>query len=109
MLPDLVYHKDNVLNGCFSLSPLKKKENNCYLTDLQPSSKLILDYFAIKKKLSLLPVKNFILHKNISFSEIFTIYTKTFFFLLYKTLKILNKKNYFIIRKRIAQIYLNQK
>ena len=88
---------------------LKKTENNCYLTDLQPSSKLILDYFAIKKKkLSLLPVKNFILHKNISFSEIFTIYTKTFF-LLYKTLKILNKKNYFIIRKRIAQIYLNQK
>ena len=108
MLPDLVYHKDNVLNGCFSLSPLKKKENNCYLTDLQPSSKLILDYFAIKKKLSLLPVKNFILHKNISFSEIFTIYTKTFF-LLYKTLKILNKKNYFIIRKKDCSNILKPK
>ena len=61
---------------------LLKKENNCYLTDLQPSSKLILDYFAIKKTF-LAPCKKFHITQKYKFSEIFTIYTKTFFY--YKT------------------------
>ena len=108
MLPDLVNHKNSVLNGCFSLAPLKNKDCNCYLTDLQPSLKLILNYFSIKKKLSLLPVKNFILHNYISFSEILGIYTKTLY-LFFKTSKILSKKNYFYLNKNDCSKILKPK
>jgi len=108
MLADLTYHKNVVLNGCFSFAPLKRKKNNCYLTDLQPSFKMILNYFEIRKKISLLPAKNFILHDYISYGEIFKIYAKTFS-LFIKTLKILSKKNYFILKKNDCSKILRPK
>lgn len=92
-------YKKIFINKSFSFAPLKKKQNNCYLTELQFNKKLFINFFETKKNFSKMKLDNHVVHSFITYKDIWGIYT-SILCLLFKTVKILNKKNYFILNNK---------
>ena len=94
---NIVYFKKNSLDRQLGLAPIKNKKINSYLIQFQTNYKIFFKQNEHKKKLLQLGADYFILNRYISIKNIIIIYLQTFF-LLFKLILILRKKNFFIIK-----------
>ena len=94
---NIINFKKNSLDRQFGLAPIKNKKINSYLIKFQTDYKFFFKQNERKKKLLQLGADYFILNRYISIKNIIIIYLQTFF-LLFKLILILRKKNFFIIK-----------
>jgi hypothetical protein len=95
---NLQEYKNYFIDRQYGNSSFKHITNSCYLIQLENDSKILFSPFLFKKKLKKIPCEYYILNNFVSLRDIFFVYFKTFL-LFIKILKILSKKNYFIINK----------
>lgn len=92
-----VDYKESFIDRQYGLASYKKTKNKYYIIEIPENFFLVKNFFKIKKNLIKIPLKFIISNKNLKLSDIFKIYfstTVSFF----KMMKILKKKNHFIIK-----------
>jgi len=98
LLSNFIEFKGVYLDRQYGLCSLNKNINKIYCIEFAENFSTIFNFYEIKRKLSKVPCDYFILNNYINIWDIIRIYIFTFRKLL-EVLIILNKKNYFSIKK----------
>ncbi len=107
LINNFVAHRNEYLDRQYGLTSLNKKAEKAYIIELPQGFFLLKNIFQIKKKLNKTCVEFLILNSKYDIKDIISIYFKTFSLLL-KTLKILQKSNFFIIKKKDCRKILQE-
>mgnify|MGYP001222158580 FL=1 len=99
LVNNLVIYKNKYLDRQYGLTTIKKKNEKNYIVEVPSGILLIKNIFQIRKKLKRSHVRCFTLNSQYKTKDIIYVYYKTLV-LLVKTIKILKKKNYFIIANK---------
>jgi hypothetical protein len=108
LMSNYKYHKGNYIDRQYGLINILKNNNKINIIELPENLDLIKNFFSIRKKIKSIEGDFIILNSRINLIEIIKIYIN-FLFLLFKTLKILRKKNYFFIKKKNCRDILEKK
>ena len=96
---NLSVYKNKYLDRQYGLTSTKKINEKCYIVEVPLGILLLKNIFQIKNKLKSTYVEYLILNSKYKITDIIFVYYKTLV-LLIKTIKILKKRNYFIVANR---------
>lgn len=102
------YGKSFVVDRQYGLYGLREKKKQIYFIEFSGDPNSIKNLWSIKKKLKKIPFEYCILEKFVTLKDIIKIYYFTLKQLVILT-KILNKKNFFIIKNNDCEIILKKK
>ncbi len=108
LVNNFVFHKKIYLDRQYGTTSLKRKNEKTYIVEVPQGLVLLKNIFQIRKKLKKSCVDYLVLNSKYDIKDIFYVYFKTLF-LLFKTNKILNESNYFIIKKKDCRNILEEK
>ena len=96
---NLIDHKNFFLDRQYGLISIKDKIKKTYIVETPLGISLIKNIFKYKNNLKKTYVDYLVLNSKYNIKDIIYVYLKTLF-LLFKTIKILNKSNFFLINKK---------
>jgi hypothetical protein len=105
---NLITFKNNYLDRQYGMFGLKRKKDQLYFIEVIVNLNLIKNFSEIKKKFKKIPYDYYFANHYISFNEILKIYFKTVSN-LFILLKILKKKNFFLINGKDCKEILEPK
>tara|TARA_B110000027_G_scaffold134249_1_gene165943 strand:+ start:5639 stop:7201 length:1563 start_codon:yes stop_codon:yes gene_type:complete len=108
MYTNMIQHNGNFIDRQYGLTSIKNIKTKNYIVEIPENFYLIKNFKIIKKNLKNIPVGFIIVNKNIKIFDILRVYFLCLI-MLFKTLKILREKNYFIINNKDCKDVLEKK